>query len=258
MYGEFPELKRAVEYFKSLIKADEWASRRAAVAKRFYQSLIGELDNPADKGKYFDDRDLFGWYLFLGEAFTDHPWNYEVIYGSRVVPIFAAIGRALDSLTRIEGFCERAENLVGPGKSQPNGPLFEMLVAAAYAKEGAKVVLRPETRGQSKSYDLDIELRGKHWAVECKRIEAGEYAEGERQRMRELFKAPCRVLVGERRNSLLDVNFDVELSDVPENYLLDKVQKFLKRCQSSFMWIDSKSHYRRAICFIRALNTQNF
>jgi hypothetical protein len=38
----------------------------------------------------------------------------------------------------------------------------------------------------------------------------------ERQRMRELWKGPCFLLVGEQRNSILDVKFKVELSDVPE------------------------------------------
>jgi hypothetical protein len=69
-------------------------------------------------------------------------------------------------------------------------------------------------------------------------MEAGEYAEGERQRMRELWKAPCLSLVGEERDSILDVDFKIELSDVPESYLLEKVQKFLRRYQTSFMWND--------------------
>jgi hypothetical protein len=92
MYGDFPDLKRGVEFFKTLMKPEEWVVRRALVAKQFYQSLIGEVDDPKGKGKYFDDHDLFGRYLFLCEAFTDHPWNYEVIFGCRVVPILAAIG----------------------------------------------------------------------------------------------------------------------------------------------------------------------
>jgi hypothetical protein len=241
MYGEFPDLKRGVEYFRTLMEPSEWIARRAAVGKRFYQSLIGELGDPTDKGEFYEDRDLFAWYLFLGEAFTDHPWNYEVIYGSRVVPILAAVGRNLDALTKIEGFRERAVRLVSSEKSQPNGSLFEMLVAAAYAREGAKVVLRPETRGQSKSYDLDVELEGKPWAVECKRMEAGEYAEGERQCMRELWKLPCLLLLREQRNSILDVAFKVELVNVPEKYILEKVRSFLRRYMTTLAWNDQIS-----------------
>lgn len=123
MYGESPDCKRAVGYFKSLISDEEWISRRAAVAKRFYQGLIGEDVDPSGKGKYFDDRDLFGWYLFLAEAFTDHPWNYEIIFGCRIIPIFVAIGINLDLLLKIDGFVERAARAIGSEKSQPNGAL---------------------------------------------------------------------------------------------------------------------------------------
>jgi hypothetical protein len=238
MHGELPSLKQAVEYFKSLMKPEEWVARRAAIAKRFYQSLIGELDNPADEGRYFDEGDLFGWYLFLGESFTDHPWNYEVFFGSRVIPVLVTIGERLNHLKEIEGFQERAVRLVNQDKSQPNGLLFEMLVASAYAEAGAKVVLRPEAPGQSKSHDIDFELRGKRWAVECKRMEGGEYAEAERKRIRELWKAPCQLLVGQQSNVILQVNFRIELRDVPDTYLLDKVRRFSRRFVTFHMWSD--------------------
>jgi hypothetical protein len=238
MYGESPDCKRAVDYFKSLITEDEWTARRAAVAKQFYQGLIGEDADPSGKGKYFDDRDLFGWYLFLAEAFTDHPWNYEIVYGCRVIPIFVAIGINLDLLLKIDGFSERGIRAIGSGKSQPNGTLFEILVAAAYARAGAKVVFKPEMAGQSKSYDLDVSLNGKNWAVECKRLEGGEYHEGERQRMRDLWKRPCIALVRDKRDAIMEVNFKIELKDVPENYLSEKVSKFIGRTLSAHIWND--------------------
>lgn len=238
MYGESPNCKRAAHYFKSLIPPEEWMARRAAVAKQFYQGLIGEDVDPSGKGKYFDDRDLFGWYLFLAEAFTDHPWNYEIIFGCRVVPIFMSIGKDLDLLLKIEGFAERAARAIGAGKSQPNGALFEILVAAAYARAGAKVSFRPEKPGQAKSYDLDVELNGRSWAVECKRLEAGEYHEGERQRMRDLWKKPCFSLVGAKRDVIVDVGFKVELKDVPEDYLLEKAGKLLHRALTAHIWDD--------------------
>jgi hypothetical protein len=95
MYGHLPELKRSVEFFKSLMSPEELETRRHNIGMRFYQSLIGELNDPSGKGKFFDDDDLFGWYLFLGEAVNDHPQNYEVVFGCRVVPVLAAIGRNL-------------------------------------------------------------------------------------------------------------------------------------------------------------------
>ena len=32
-----------------------------------------------------------------------HPWNYEPMYGSRVVPLFEAVGRELELLKEVDG-----------------------------------------------------------------------------------------------------------------------------------------------------------
>ncbi len=238
LYGDFPDLKKCVAWFKTLIADAEWTSRRAEIAKRFYQSLVGELDDPMGIGRFFDGRDKFGWYLFFGEAFTDHPWNYEVTFGCRVVPIFAAIGRNLDLLLKIDGFSDKAKRLFGADKSQPNGPLFEFLVAAAYARAGAKVSFRREEPGQAKTYDLDVLLKGKKWAVECKRLEAGEYTEKERLRMRELWVPASLSLVRAGRSCILNAAFRAELKDIPDDYFLDKAVNFSKSRRASASWDD--------------------
>ena len=100
-----------MQWFIAQLPEGEWPARREDVAKRFYQSLVGECTDLDPKGRYFNDRDMFGWYLFLGEAFNDHPWNYEVLFGCRVIPILGAIGRNLDRLLSIEGFVERARTI---------------------------------------------------------------------------------------------------------------------------------------------------
>jgi hypothetical protein len=241
LYGDFPDLRKCVQWFKTFISADEWKDRRNNAAKRFYQSLVGELQDPTGVGRFFDDRDKFGWYLFLGEAFTDHPWNYEVVFGCSVIPIFAAVGRNLELLLKIDGMVDRAKRLLGPEKSQPNGGLFEILVAAAYARAGAKVVFRPELPGQARTHDLDVTLDGKEWAVECKRIEAGEYVEKERLRMRELWVPPSLLLIRFERNSILNVSFQVELKDIPETYFLEKANTFATSRRASLSWNDELS-----------------
>jgi hypothetical protein len=103
-YDELPGLKRATKFFVSLMSAHEWTKRREDAAMRFYQALTMRITDPADKGRYFDPRDTTGWYLFLAEAYTDHPWNYEMMFGCHVIPIFAALGRNLDALLDMDGF----------------------------------------------------------------------------------------------------------------------------------------------------------
>jgi hypothetical protein len=122
-----------VQWFIEQLPNNDWPKRREAVGRLFYQSLVGERADLDPKGRFFNEKDMFGWYLFLGESFTDHPWNYEVFFGCRVIPILGAIGRNLDVLQTVEGFVERARSVATTERSQPNAGLFEILVAAAYA-----------------------------------------------------------------------------------------------------------------------------
>jgi len=63
IYGTFPELKKCVQWFVSHLPEGEWPTRRDAIAKRFYQCLVHEYEDPMGRGRFFDDRDMFGWYL---------------------------------------------------------------------------------------------------------------------------------------------------------------------------------------------------
>ncbi|WP_144436083.1 transposase [Roseibium album] len=237
-YGDFPELSAGVGYFKDLIGIKEWKDRREAAAWHFYRSLVGEQEDPSGEGRFYGLEDLFGWYLFLGEALTDHPQNYEVFYGCRIVPVLAAIGRNLELIPQIKGFNERAKRLIERERSQPNGGLFEMLVAMAYARDGAKVAFKPEEPGRAKAYDLDVEVHGAFWAVECKRFENGDYVESERARKRELWLPATRLIIPSGRSIYAKVDFSVELSDVPDDYLVRHVIDFLHSGKNSNLWTD--------------------
>jgi hypothetical protein len=240
LYGTFPELKKGVEWFISQLPEGEWPIRRDATAKRFYRSLIGEFPDATGKGRYFDERDMFGWYLFLGEAFTDHPWNYEVFFGCHVIPVLGAIGRDLEILQQVEGFADRAKSVATVERSQPNAGLFEILVAAAYARAGWRVRFRPVQKGLARTYDLDAEKGSRRYAIECKRMEGGEYVEAERARMRELWRTPCLGLAQvDQRSTYLDVRFKIELRDVPDSYLLHRTRQFVKSGMPSLLWDDN-------------------
>jgi hypothetical protein len=62
-----------------------------------------------------------------------------------------------------------------------------MLVAAAYRCAGGKVAFRREQPGKAQTYDMDVAIGGRNFAVECKRMDTGEYGDRERTRMRELL-----------------------------------------------------------------------
>ena len=232
-----PDLRRGVEWLKSFMSESDWKGRREAAVDRLYAAALQKLDDDP-KGRFFAETDTFGWYLFLADAFLDHIWNYEPIFGSRVVPILTSIGRNLDLLTSTEGIAARARRLVDYERRQPNGGLFEMLVAAAYRRAGGKVAFRPEQPGKARTYDMDVAIGGRYFAVECKRMETGEYGDRERTRMRELWGPSTAELAEHERSAFCDAHFVAPIDEVPIAYLTEKTRDWLASGLPSLVWSD--------------------
>lgn len=239
-WPDHPDLRVAVDWFKSFLAPEDWEQRRTAAFFLLHQRALG-MGDPDLRGRFFDDSDTFGWYLFLAEAFLDHAWNYEPMFGSRVIPVFAAIGRNLALIWNIENVEERVRRMVDMDRRQPNGAIFEMLVAAAYRRHGASVVFRPEQRGIARSWDLDIVLDGKRYAVECKRMETSEYGDRERSRMRELWRDAGRSLAAKEVGAFCNVDVRVPATDVPDDYFLRKVREWRASERPSLLWKDGIS-----------------
>lgn len=236
--GDDEDVRRATEYFKNLAGKEEWEKRRLATAKHFLNGLAGIATT--GKGEYFQSNDIFAWYLFLAEAFNEHPWNYEYFSGARVIPIFASLGRNLDKLLHCDGFDARARELVSSAKAQPNGPIFEFLVAGAYLNDGAEVRFIPHTPAK-KSFDLLVARDGKSWAVECKRMEVSDYGDSERMRMRELWQPISAAFASKGWSIYADVNFKCELTDISRDYLQSKVFAWVNSKQCSYLWDDESA-----------------
>lgn len=233
-----PDLRRAVDWFRSFMPEAKWPARREAAARRLYETAVGQVKD-GDKGRFFSENDVFGWYLFLCEAQLDHIGNYDPMFGSRVVPVFTAIGRNLPLLLDVGGVEDRARRIVNKERKQPNGGLFELLVAAAYRKAGAEVTFIEELKGKAKTPDMEVRLGDKVWAVECKRMETGEYGERERSRMRALWGPSAQWLARQGMSVFCDAGFDIEIDAVPDGYLRDKVRAWLADGQRPLSWRDA-------------------
>lgn len=255
-WNDDPELRAGVDWLLSFVPADEWKSRRFAALRHFIDAVSGESADPSGKGRFFNDRDRFAWYLFLGQAVLDHPMIYDYMYGSRVIPVLTAIGRNLDLLKGVTGIEARVRRMVDPEKSQPNACLFELLVAAAYCRQGAQVTFLEERPGVAKTHDMDVALSGINWAVECKRLEGGEYSEAERARARELWLPVARELHDRGLNVLFTVEFLVELSAVSREYVAQKTVEWMRTGRLfAHSWSDSISVGRIERLNLRPLQT---
>lgn len=231
-----PELRRAVDWFKSFIPPQQWVQRREQAARRLY---LGTMGIGAEDGRFFDAKDGFGWYLFLAEALLDHISNYDYVFGSRVVPVFQAIGRDLDLLQQVGGLAPRIQRMVGKERGQPNGGLFELLVAACYRRAGATVAFVEEQPGRAQTHDMDVTLNGSTWAIECKRMEMGEYAESERLQIGRLWSDCSARLAELGRSTLCKVSFRVALETIPSDYFKEKTLEWLGSGKKEMAWSDS-------------------
>lgn len=222
-----PDLRRGVDWLLSFVDKSVWQRRRFAALQHFIDSATGASQGQPGNGRFFDEKDQFAWYLFLGQAFLDHPTIYDFMYGSRVVPVLTAIGRDVELLKGAAGVEERVRRMVTSEKGQPNACLFELLVAAAYRRAGASVAFQKERPGLAKTHDMEVLLDGTQWAVECKRMEGGEYSEEERQEARALWLPVARALHQKGLDVLCVADFHVEMSKVPRNYIGMKASDWL-------------------------------
>jgi len=83
---------------------------------------------------------------------------------------------------------------------------------------------------------LNVALNGKDYAVECKRMELGEYGERERQSARELWRPTAQLLIAQKRSTFCDVHFRVPLSEVPKDYLPSLARRWLDSKGQSLKW----------------------
>jgi hypothetical protein len=238
-----PDVRRAVEWLRSFIEPAEWRRRRLAAAQRVYQLIINGAE-PGTAGRFFDEKDSFAYHLFLAEASIDHVWNYDPVFGSRVVPVFAAIGRNLDLLKEVGAIADRIERMVGAERAQPNGPFFELLVAAAYGRAGGTVEFVPEQRGGPRTHDMDVRLHGRDYAIECKRMEVSEFGERERTRVRALWGPSAAHLASIMCSTLAQVEFRVPVADLPDNYLTHRTKAWQLSSYEDFEWEDEHGRGR--------------
>lgn len=226
-WQEDPDLRRAVDWLLGFMSPQDWRERRFAALQHFVDSVAGGGVNPIGKGRLFAEKDQFAWFLFLGQAFLEHPTIYDFIYGSRVVPILASIGKDLELVKSVGGVESRIRRMIGPEKGQPNACLYELLVAAAYRRAGGIVNFLEERPGIAKTHDMDVLLNRTNWAVECKRMEGGEYSERERTRARELWLPTAHAFHCMGLSVLGSAEFVGELNTIPDDYFLQKARKWL-------------------------------
>ncbi len=238
-------IERALAWFLEFIGASDWQRR----VERVEHSLETLHEAPTSQNgpqmlqsvSVPDDR--IAWYLYLADALLHEPLKYEAAQGARVIPIFKMIGAELDILAGIPGVERRVTRLLTSGRNQPDGALFELLVALLWRRNGWESVELLDESPPAKRPDIRAEKGSEECFIECKRLqERSDYSNGERQKWLRMWQTLSDLLVHRRMSVIFDIVFHVELDTLPDDFLLDELQGKLQLVQlpcklaSNDMW----------------------
>jgi len=233
------DILRTIEWLKSFVTKSEMDRRLEAVERNLIKAH--EKWSEAEEFPAFDPKDTIAWYIFQADTYATDRKNWIPTDASLIAPIFNRLGRNLEVLKNIDGIEDRASRMMKAERKQPNGALFELLVANAYKFSGWKhVAFVPEERGIAKTPDLTVSKPRSRWAVECKYMSVSDYAKREVSTAKTLFKSAHDFSLEHYRSIVVQIVFREELSAVPDNYLSDKVAVFFSD-PSSNVWSDEIS-----------------
>lgn len=216
-------LRRALDVFLTRLGPDAWATRRQSVIGLLAESLA-QLRMGGPYVPIRVQKDEIGWYLLLAELALEDPLSLEVSQASRALPLLAAIGLRLDHADAVDGLYERFDDALTTYRSDPDGTLFEIQVALAYAASGWRVELLPSTP-LHKRPDMRATKDGLTLYIECKKLSrTSEYGEKERARFLEMWSATSQTLTRNKQWLWLKAEFKVEASSLSSSFLDDALK----------------------------------
>ena len=229
----------ALNWFRLFLGASEFDARIGQATQNYLNARAEWAQG--NRIELFDSSDVIAWYLFQASTYAVgrqyiHP---ETI--ARIIPLFTKLGNELDFLQPVDGLEERVNRLLTIDKAQPDGTLFEILVALAYRRHRWAVQFEPERPGQARTHDLTVKQRGKHWAVECKRMSRSNYALNEKQKADTLAKALHLYALAKNQSIVMEITFNVELKDIPLDYLEAIAARFIAGHEPILDWEDEIS-----------------
>src|SRR5690606_38542827 len=177
-------LRAGIAPFLSRLGAQRWEERRSAII-----AALQNIDEGVEMEKARSIRvkeDEIGWYLFLAEQALNDPLCNDVAQSQRALPYFSGIGYRWEHAHRVRGIDEKLDEILHTYKAAPDGGIFELSVAMAYASKGWDVEFIPTQRGAGvKTPDMIVRKDGIEIYVECKRQERrAAYAETARNELR--------------------------------------------------------------------------
>ncbi|MEM7683300.1 MAG: hypothetical protein AAF293_00645 [Pseudomonadota bacterium] len=216
------DVLRFVEWLKGLVPAAEMQRRVDRVREAFEAAWRRRA--AGETVELYNSRDTAAWYVFQAESYATDRRYWVPEECVRIAPSFARLGLELDKLRGIYGSEDRAARMMVADRGQPDGAIYELLVALAYKRRGwSRVEFVPEERGIRRTHDLNVFRRSSRWAVECKRTSLSSYARRERDLGRSLAAPVHQLCSAFDRSVIVEVLYHEELNLIPDGYLEERV-----------------------------------
>lgn len=221
-------LRSGIEPFLGRMSAEEWGQRRSALIAHLKGVTEGVALGKAQAIRVQSDE--IAWYLFVAEQALEDPLCMDVSQAARNLPYLAGLGERWQHRHRVSGLEAKIDEILGNYKSDPDGLLFEVLVALSYAAHGWNVEFL-DVRPPEKSPDIHVRKEGREFMVECKRqSRRPAYAEAERNTFLRLWDSAREVLVKNGQWLWFNCTIHIEVTSLPENFLTAVFARALPLC----------------------------
>ncbi len=166
----------------------------------------------------------FANYLVVSNDHMEKEPFLDTYTAARAIPQICSLGHSLETLKEVAGADSKLRQLCRAPSAETDSRIFELLVAAAFARMGHDVGFIEET-GQKKTPDLRLHDSPIPMVVECKRKQPlSAYEQKEYAVMREVFGHLCGErmelgLVGE-----LTIEFKQEIINTPVESVIGGVR----------------------------------
>lgn len=214
-----------MEWFRSLGDGARLDARLDA-CRAFYETNR----EAAEEGlpvALFDTRDAVAWYILQAETYATDRRFWTPDEAARTVPYIRRLGKLYDCLARVNGVEERVARFVNSDPSQPDGSLYELLVAGAWAERGYAVSFIPERPGVARTPDLNVTHGRSAWAVEAKRMMPSACMRREMEAGRRIAAHLHDLSEALGHSVVVDVAYHHNLTDYPTEFLADCVRDLL-------------------------------
>jgi hypothetical protein len=215
----------AIDWLTSFTDSRDWSRRMDGVRRDFEEGQ--QAWAAGERRLLFDPKDGIAWYVFQASAYAAVRQDWFEPEAFRITPVFRRLGQLMPELKMVTGIEDRVSHLMNAGKSQADDNLFELLVAGAYQCRSWNAEFAQARPGIAQTHDLTVSSGRRRWAVECKRVNRSGYEAAEYEHGLRLAK-PVHKICREKSCSLvIEVIYDVQLSEVGDTHLAERVEAFL-------------------------------